>query len=87
MPVDKFKKSTHGPEEVGRTAFAITPHDTNDLDIVARYLLIGGEGNLTVIPADGTEALDCGNWSGVFPLAVKRVLDIGTDATKIIGVA
>lgn len=67
-------------------AFAITPHDTNDLAQTTRGIYIGGAGAVAVITQAGTTVTFSGAAAGsVIPVSVSRVLSTGTTATNLVG--
>ncbi len=69
-------------------AFAITPHDTNELAFVTRGLYLGVSGDVAVTTSNGDEVTFLNMAAGIIhPLRVKIVKDTGTDADLgIIGV-
>lgn len=74
----------------GRTAFAITPDDSNDLSIYAKVLYIGVSGDVVLIPIDsagaGTSVTFKGHPVGYLLCGSRRVLATGTTATNILGI-
>ncbi len=65
--------------------FAITPHDTNDIQ-PTRFLYVTGTGNLKVKFVDGTIVAFTGIPAAtLLPFAVRRVYATDTSATGIIG--
>jgi len=83
--MDPFENYATGLESSARDAFAITPHDDNDLEVYPRALLIGVAGDLEVIMLDGSTPVVLPVPAGYNPLRVKRVLDTNTTATGIVG--
>lgn len=66
--------------------FAITPHDTNPLDHVAKSIWVGVSGDLCVVTVAGTELTYTNVPVGLFDAVhVKQVKDTGTDADGLIG--
>lgn len=85
--VDNFP----GPQrmmEPAANAFAVTPHDTDELAFVTRGLYLGVSGDVAVVMANGNEVTFTNMAAGIIhPLRVKAVKDTGTDADLgIIGV-
>lgn len=80
MPLNS---SSSGPASA---AFAITPSDTVDLAFPAKALYVGGNGNVSVILQDDTEAvLFTGLVGGsVYPFQIKRVMNTNTTATSLV---
>jgi hypothetical protein len=71
-----------------KTAFAITPHNTNALARNTRAIWVGGAGNVKVDMAGGDTGI---TFSGVaagtlLPICVIRVYATGTTATLLIGI-
>ena len=66
-------------------ALAVTPSDSSDLDFVARFLWIGGAGDVTVLlPGSSTPVEFVGCVAGsVLPIACTRVMEAST-ATNIL---
>jgi hypothetical protein len=64
--------------------FPITPHDTNDLPVTTRALIVSVGGTLKVNDEKGTtRALTVP--AGVIPIRVSRVFSTDTAATGITG--
>jgi hypothetical protein len=71
-------------ERPATDALGITPSDTDDH--WARSLYIGGAGNVSIVPFDGTAAVTfMAVPVGVLPVAAQRVRATGTTATNIVG--
>lgn len=68
-------------------AFAITPSDSAELPEITRGLLVGGDGNVNAIFAEGTAAvLLTGLKAGVvYPFHLRKVLAASTTATSLVG--
>lgn len=71
-----------------RMAFAITPHDTNELAYVVSEIYVGGTGDLKVLFMNDTtavtfKAVPVGT---VIKGKIKRVDSTGTTATLLVGV-
>lgn len=83
---DTFSKFTSGLESPARNAFAITPHDTNDLTYATRWLYVGGAGTLKIITLGGdTVTFGAVTAGSLIPVRATRVYDTGTSATDIVG--
>jgi len=67
-------------------AAAVTPSDTEDLEVIPRCVYIGGSGSLVVTPADSNTPVTLASVAaGQFcPIRVKRVWATGTTATGIV---
>lgn len=68
-------------------AWAITPNDGADLDLITRALYVGGAGDVSVILRDdsGAVTLVAVPAGSLLPIRVKRVRATGTTATSIVG--
>ena len=85
---DLFTHSV-GATSPAENAFAITPHDTNELTFVTRGLYLGVSGDVAMIFANDTDPVTFTNLMAgvVHPFRVKLVRATGTDADLgIIGV-
>lgn len=65
-------------------AFAVTPHDVNELTYVARELYVGTAGDVVVLHAGDTVAVTYKNVSGLLCGFFKQVKATGTTATNIV---
>jgi len=84
---DLFSNFKAGLSSPASNAFAITPHDTNDLAIMTRGIYVGASGDLKVTLSGGTTVTFVDLAAGmIHPLRVVRVFAAGTDATGIVGV-
>ena len=86
--VDNFgnAQGTHaGMGAPAISAVAVTPHDSNDID-VTRSLYVGGAGNIKVdMHETGTAVTFEGVLAGsILPLRVSRVYSADTTATLIV---
>lgn len=71
----------------GEHAFAVTPHNTTQLEHATRGIYIGGTGNLKVTTVGGEEEVFVGIAAGVIhPIAAIIIWSTGTTATSIVGV-
>ena len=84
---DTFASLLSGLESPARNAFAVTPHDTNDLANVTRGIYVGASGDLKVETANGNVVTFVGLAAGmIHPISCKQVYATGTTATSIMGV-
>lgn len=83
--VNNFAAFTPGLDSPATGAAAITPHDTNELTTVSRYIYVGGTGNLKLTTVTGEtvtfESIPVGT---VLRIAAKLVFSTGTTATKLV---
>ena len=88
MPATDYFTHSVGATSPAENAFAITPHDTNELTYVTRGLYLGVSGDVAVTTSNGDEVTFLNMAAGIIhPLRVKIVKDTGTDADLgIIGV-
>lgn len=88
MADDRFASFGDDADNPGRSAFAIVPHDTNELPILPKALLIGVSGDIVLravdSPADVTIAAFAGQ---LLPIRAAFVRDTGTTADNIVGLA
>ena len=61
---------------------AVTPNDSTDLPLAARFLIIGVAGNVKITTIDGS-VLTLAAPAGIFPVTAVRVWATGTTATGI----
>jgi hypothetical protein len=67
-------------------AFAVTPHNTNELAYTTRGIYVGGAGNIVVVMVNGDEVTFTGVTAGsVLPIRVKQIKSTNTTATSILG--
>ena len=84
---DDFSGLIPGLTAPAGNAFAITPHDSNDLSNVTRGLYVGATGDVVVVTANGDEVTLTALAAGVFhPIRAKQVKSTNTTATNIVGV-
>lgn len=70
----------------GEHAFAVTPHNTNQLTHSTRGIYVGATGNLKVTTVGGEEITFTGVAAGVVhPIAAIIIWSTGTTATGIVG--
>lgn len=83
---DIFSKHYSELNSPVRHGEAITPHDTNELAHVPRYIYVGGAGDVSVILAGDTVAvtLKAVPVGTVLPLRAKIVKSTGTTSTFLI---
>ena len=87
MATDRFESNSPGLTSPGDDAFAITPHNTNELAQVTRGIYVGGSGDVAVVTKKGTTV----TFSGVvapfiIPIRASKVLVTGTTATGLVGI-
>lgn len=71
----------------GEHAFAVTPHDTNQLTHATRGIYIGSTGNIKVTTVGGEAVTFTSIAAGVIhPIAAIIIWSAGTTATGIVGV-
>ena len=86
MPaIDKQAQRGDTTDFPAKSLRAVTPHDTNELEYVAKALFIGTGGTLSLISQEDTAAVSLTVVSGqIVPVRAKIVLDTGTTATGIV---
>lgn len=85
MPAtDDYGPNSVPPYAPCRRMAAVTPHDTNELTNVTRFVFVGGAGALKVTTVGGDTVTLTGVIAGsVLPIAVKLIFSSGTTATNI----
>jgi hypothetical protein len=63
----------------------IAPHDSNNLAIAFRSIIVGGKGNLAVVDEDDV-VVTYENFVGRLPFVPKRINATNTTATNIVGI-
>lgn len=64
---------------------AVTPHDTNELEFVAKALFVGTGGTISIIAQEDTAAVSLTVATGsIVPVRAKLVRATGTTATGIV---
>ncbi|QXE85975.1 hypothetical protein KP003_16670 [Geomonas nitrogeniifigens] len=84
---DKFGSNASGLNSPARSAFAITPHDTNEFAAVTRYVYVGGAGDVVAQLADDGavvtfKAVPLGT---LLPIRAKIITTAST-ATNLVGI-
>jgi hypothetical protein len=83
----QYEFESTGLVSPARSAFSISPSDSEDLEKVPRAIFVGGSGNISVIMVDGTEVVFNNAQAGSFlPIRVSRIKSTNTTATNLIGV-
>jgi hypothetical protein len=82
---DDFSSYSTGLDSPARKAFAITPHNTNELSSVTRGIFVGVAGDVAAILAGDTVAVTFKGVSGMLAIRAKVILVTGTTATDIVG--
>ena len=82
---DHFDDNVVTMESPAEFAYAVTPHDTNDLDPYTRGFYVGGEGDvkLDTVQGDTVTLVNCPQGS-YHPIRTKRIYATTTTATNII---
>lgn len=85
---DAFRTHAPTPGTPARAAWPVTPDDEGDLNPWAKALYVGTAGDLSLIPAGGTEAVTLKNHPvGYVAVQARRVLATGTTATDIVALS
>jgi len=84
--VDTFDKQATGLDSPASNAFAITPHDTNELTTVTRGIYIGAAGDIALTTVGGDSVTFVGLLAGsILPVRANIVKSTATTATSLIG--
>ncbi|RWD14176.1 MAG: hypothetical protein EOS74_19535 [Mesorhizobium sp.] len=82
---DPYSDNVPGPASLGRSGRLVVPSDTNDLTVVAKAVVVGDAGDVSVIPAlnadDDVMSFIDAPVGFVVPFQVRRVMATGTTAT------
>lgn len=85
MPEDKFTGHSKGLDSPADSAFAITPHDSNELAQVPRGIYVGGAGTIIATIA-GTDITFASAQAGsILPIRPTLIKATGTTATSLVG--
>lgn len=86
---DQFASQPLTLNSPAERAFAISPHDTNPLALTTRAVWVGTTGDLAALLVGDTTAVTFVNVPDgtLMPIRAKLVLDTGTDATNLVGLA
>jgi hypothetical protein len=83
---DRFQYHASALEGPATHAFAVTPHDTNDLPETTRAIFVGGTGSVCLVLVSGAEiTLANVASSSIIPVRATRLKATGTTATQIVG--
>jgi hypothetical protein len=86
LAVDEFAGRNTSIDQPATNGFAITPHDTNELDYVTRAFYVGGGGDVKLTTSGGDTITLAGVAAGeIVPIRAKLVFSTGTTATDMIG--
>ena len=84
---DKFSSYSASLNSPAEDAFAITPHNTNDLANFTRAIWVGGTGDVKVdMVGSGTVTFTAVPAGYMLAVRASRVYATGTGATALIGV-
>ncbi|MBV1689566.1 hypothetical protein KRR38_18235 [Novosphingobium sp. G106] len=89
MSFDPFANNARAAVDPARTAFAIVPHDVNELPMLPRAIYVGTGGTITLRAADsGADVLFKNLASGqILDLRAQFVRATGTTAADLVGLA
>lgn len=86
VAADTFSTFEPGLDSPCKSAFAITPHDTNFFTNATRYVYVGSAGALAATMLDGTEVVFGAVAAGVIlPIRCTRIKSTGTVASNLVG--
>ena len=85
---DTFPVNSNDLGQPATGAAAITPHDTNELAVMSRYVYVGTTGNLKVTMRDGTTVTFTSVPAGtVLPIRAKVIWATGSTASNIVALS
>lgn len=83
---DHYVGFSSGLEAPAVGLLEVTTSDTEPLTVLTRALMVGTDGDVSVVMADGSSGTLRSLKSGVpYPVRVKQVRSTGTTATGIVG--
>ena len=87
MATDEYGSYQGGLSSPASEAFAITPHNTNELAKTTRGIYVGTGGDLSVVLRNGGAAVTFSDVpSGVIlPVRATKVMATGTTASGLVG--
>lgn len=86
MPAGDRSSKDHGSVMgPARKLLAVTPHDTNELDLLPNALSFGADGTVSIIAQDDTAPVTVTVKAGqILPVRARIVRATGTTATGIV---
>jgi hypothetical protein len=88
MSIDNFEHYSDQAGNPARHAFAINPHDSTELSITPKALLVGMSGNVVLRAIDSMLDVTITAAAGqIIPIRASFVRSTGTTASQIIGLA
>lgn len=80
---ETFKAGLSSPIE---NAFSVSPHNTQDLAVTTRAIMVGGSGDVEAVFKGGETVVLSGLQPGVlYPFRLRRIRAAQTTATAIVG--
>lgn len=89
MAIDPFTSHARAAVDPARLAFAIVPHDSNELAILPRAIYVGTAGNLVIRAADSGADVTLKNLAAgqIVDLRAQYVRATGSTAADLVGLA
>lgn len=85
---DLFSSAASGLNSPPSRAFDVTPHNTNELAVATRGIMVTGAGDVAVVTVEGDEVVLPGLQPGTqYAIRAKIIKATGTTATGIKGLA
>ena len=86
--IDPHSGSGDGLGTPARRAYAVAPHDTDPLPVLAKALWVGAAGTVALRAIDGTEDVSFTVPAGqILPVRVSHVRAAGTSAGNLVALA
>lgn len=82
---DPYETLTTGLSSPICGGFDITPHETNDLTVLTRAIMVGTAGDVSVRLQDGTTVTLSLSSGVIYPLRICKLFVTGTTAAQIVG--
>lgn len=83
---DNFRSNVFASTAPADRAFAITPDDNNNFEVLPRAIYVGGSGDIRVTTYGGDTITFVGHPIGYFLVRCRRVHATGTTATNLVGI-
>lgn len=86
---DRFDTQIDTPSQPARQAFAITPHDSNEVDPLPKAIYVGTGGNLVGRAVGSTTDVTFKNLSSgqILDVRLQYIRATGTTAADLVGLA
>lgn len=88
MMIDRFRSDSDSVTGPARVAYAITPHDTQELAMVTKAVCIGASGTLCFRAMHSTADVTLNVVAGqILPVRISHIRATGTTAAGLVGLS